>query len=108
MMTSGHGKAHGVSLPLFALLQRVEEEGAASASLRVRTGVHNLCLDKDIEVVLVIAKGHTSIGMEPRSTFGEMILREVMARSDFAPCPDESCEYAEDGACKWCGRIPRQ
>lgn len=106
-MTS-HGKAHGASLPLFALLQQTEEEEAATASLRVRSGVQALELEKDVEVVLVITEGKTSIGMEPKSSFGAMILRELLARSDFAPCPDSTCEYDEHGACKWCGRIPRQ
>ena len=105
---TNHGKAHAASLPLFALLQQSQEEGAAVASLRVRSGVQALELEKDVEVVLVITHGTTSIGMEPKSTFGAAILRELMARSDFAPCPDGACEYDEHGACKWCGRIPRQ
>src|SRR4051812_16954657 len=101
-MMAYQGKAHGASLPLFALLQKVEDEGPADASLHVRTGVHNLCLEQDIEVVLVIFHGKTRIEMEPRSSFGAQILRELVARSDFAPCPDDSCEYDESGACKWC------
>ena len=105
---ASQGKAHAFSLPLFALLQTSQEDGASCASLRVRSGVQALDLDKDIDVVLVIDRGQTSVGMEPRSDFGAMILREVMARGEFAPCPDDACEYDENGACRWCGRIPRQ
>jgi len=103
-----YGKAHAASLPLFALLQKSEEDGPATASLRVRSYVQSLELEKDVEVILVITEGKTHIGMEPKSDFGAMILRELMARSDFAPCPDNTCDYDEHGACKWCGRIPRQ
>lgn len=105
---SDAGRAHAVSLPLFALMQRVEDEGASQASLRVRSVVQALDLDPHVEVVLVITKGMTTVGMEPKSDFGATLLRELLARSDFAPCPEGRCEYDELGACKWCGRIPRQ
>jgi hypothetical protein len=105
---ASQSRAHGLSLPLFALMQRSEGENAGDASLRVRSGVQALKLEGDIDVVIVISQGAAQVGMEPRSDFGAQILREVMARAEFVPCPEGTCEYDEHGACKWCGSIPRQ
>lgn len=65
-------------------------------------------IEGDVDIVLIIQEGKTSLFVEATSSFGELIVKELAARVDFPPCPDGTCEYDAQGACKWCGTIPRQ
>jgi len=96
------GAAHSPSLHLFTALQRFDSREAWDAVDGLSKLISLLHLEEDIEPVLIISSS-TSISIEPRSPFGEAIIGELEARSNFPPCPEGECETDGTGICKWCG-----
>lgn len=97
------GRAHGVSLPLFATLQQVVGMDAEAAVERLVAILQTLLLNEHVDVVLLLKEGPMDIDLEPRSEFGKAVLHELQERLTVIACPPGDCDYNAAGACRWCG-----
>jgi hypothetical protein len=103
-MNSVAGEAHGISLPLFSLMQDLEGRGPSEASQKAWEGLRCLRLGEDVSVQIVFDGPDTGISLISASPFGSLVLEELRARGEFPPCERGSCEPDHQGVCQWCAR----
>ena len=96
--------AHAVSLPLFALLEKLSQKSQEEALSELTQEIKVLGLEEHL-VPFIAPDG--DIHLNPKTELGKDILSELMARSHFLPCPEGDCEYGSSGACRWCGRMKK-
>ena len=97
--------AHGVSLPLFNAMQRVQFAKMDDAVSSISTALTNLSLASEIAVeVGSNSEGVARLNLKAKTEFGQkVIIKEVETRCSFPPCPDEECRFTTDNTCIWCG-----
>lgn len=96
-------QAHQASLPLFSTLLQLKEVEPEEACPVLKQTIDDLSLSKDIQVALFFAEDEYCLGFEPLTSFGQLVLNELLGRAETLPCPDGQCEY-DGNECLWCGR----
>lgn len=99
------GRAHGTSLPLFAVLQQVEGLEIEAATERLNATIQRLLLQEHVDVVLLLQEGAMSVDLESKSEFGKAVLQQLQERMMVIACPPGDCDYNAAGACRWCGEM---
>lgn len=101
------GRAHCLSLPLFAAMMQVKEGNLEQATGTIRDRLSALFLVEHVDVVLLLKDGELSIDLEALSDFGKDVLAELETRNSFIPCPPGECSYDANGLCLWCGEASK-
>ena len=98
------GRAHDEALPLVALIRHLDGVGPLDATSAIQGYLDSRFLWTDIQPVIAFADGDRKVQLEPITDFGEELLQEVFAATEFSPCPEGECEFSGK-ACVWCGSM---
>lgn len=89
---STRGPAHGISLPLFFFIQHFAPMPIDEMEKKLESKISDLGLSRDVQTILVIGHG-LNLALEPKTGYGEMILEELVSRSEYDSCPKGECTF---------------
>lgn len=101
-MNSALRSAHCISLYLFEWFRDALEMSVEDAETFLREHLAQVNLAEHVQLKKVV-NGVTTLSFESLSPYGDTVLEEFRARSEFPPCPKGECEYDGSRECKWCG-----
>jgi hypothetical protein len=101
---SSVGSAHEVSLPLVALIRKLEGLPTHQIIGEMTSYVVSHELRSDIEACVVFSDGDQKVQLVALTDRGHDVLAEVLNCCEFVPCPLGECEF-DGSTCRWCGSI---